>query len=608
MKKLSLEPLKVDEELQPTIESVVEPVLEPVVKAEKLPSLTERILYILQLDKKSLDPDEEIKRKFGVGALRAAASDNPDPQHRRIIPQNPQRKLLLSGMPSIYWPALSSSGLALKRVAGTKHLCEFKHSDDFMQLQYQFFNFLETHNTPALHNFLHMNPSHISTLVMLAYSATQVSDFNTAGDLIKRALYVFEKSLYGELKLLSALDCGRLRYEKYCNRAFFLALFLHCYLLQRRGCWRTAFEVSKLVLRLTQFDEPEGDKDDVNEDDPMGMLFQLDTLAIRSGEFKFVEDAYILFVEEKKFQYLDVSWSYSRALSLFMKEQEEAMKGNKKKGKKVNCELTSETLNELHRKSADLLRTAVSRFPVVLQRLFQKNDSVLRADLEFSGLVSNDLELLTDLYVFRSWSLWKSPEVIQWVNFSLEQTLLSSSASPSFELQVCVYRHVYLTDWLTTQQSATAEVASMSKYIPKHFLDKTTPWGQPYTQLADPLPPFDLKRPVVYVEPYDKYFKKLLLQKNPYVIVPLMLQNSKRDIDEELDEIDIYVNELPPDLQQLIKDSKKTENATSVSSILSDFVSSFLPWRSLGFGANYHDQKIVDIPGLAEFVADNTER
>lgn len=70
----------------------------------------------------------------------------------------------------------------------------------------------------------------------------------------------------------------RLEYKFLENRAFHIALLKYLYLSSNKGCHRTALEIAKVMLNL----EPE---------DPLAVLFVIDTLAIRANEYQWLIDA-----------------------------------------------------------------------------------------------------------------------------------------------------------------------------------------------------------------------------------------------------------------------------------------------------------------------------
>ena len=65
--------------------------------------------------------------------------------------------------------------------------------------------------------------------------------------LLERALYCFESTFHVSFNV--AMGNCRMSYRRHENRSFYIALFKHMLLIGQRGCYRTALEFAKLILR-----------------------------------------------------------------------------------------------------------------------------------------------------------------------------------------------------------------------------------------------------------------------------------------------------------------------------------------------------------------------
>eukprot|EP00794_Sanderia_malayensis_P018729 gene18729-20618_t len=100
---------------------------------------------------------------------------------------------------------------------------------------------------------LNKHPNHIDSLLQLSEICKINEDQQMATELIERALYIHERSFH-TLFSITKSNC-RLDYRRVENRSFFLALFRHMTYLGDRACYRTALEFCKLILGLDAEDQ-----------------------------------------------------------------------------------------------------------------------------------------------------------------------------------------------------------------------------------------------------------------------------------------------------------------------------------------------------------------
>ncbi|RKO90241.1 transcriptional repressor TCF25-domain-containing protein, partial [Blyttiomyces helicus] len=205
----------------------------------------------------------------------------------------------------------------------------------------------------------------------------------------ERALWTFERGFHSLFNV--ALGNCRLSYQQFENRGLHLALFRHIGYVARKGCWRTAFEYAKLLFSLDPVD------------DPLGTLLSIDFYALKAKEFTWILRAWREWNPPDDMLKVHPNWMYSRALAQW--EVESAH------GKD-------------HTESSHMLQQAIWIFPSVVPMLYEKcsvtDSRVTRETFEDEGRKGESdpqsvIKLMVELYVERSNSLWKVPEVLAWL-------------------------------------------------------------------------------------------------------------------------------------------------------------------------------------------------
>ncbi len=127
------------------------------------------------------------------------------------------------------------------------------------------------------------------------------------------------------------------------SRPFYLAVFRHLNFISRKGCWKSAFELSKVVLGLDY------------EHDPMAMLLLVDFYALKApGGLEWLVRAWDEWKVSKSLRLLP-NWMYSIALAKFLRLQEGSIKDEAKMDECVK-----------------LLHVAMAYFPSLLLQLLDK--------------------------------------------------------------------------------------------------------------------------------------------------------------------------------------------------------------------------------------------
>lgn len=229
-----------------------------------------------------------------------------------------------------------------------------------------------------------MYPYHIDSLIQMSQISLHNGDHQMAFELIERALYAFERGFHPLFHLTSGTV--RLEYARFENRAFHLAVFQYIQNLGRRGCWRTAFELTKLLLSL-------------DSADPLSALLTLDFYALKCREFDWFLRAY----DEKKTSLgLDLlpCFRFGVALATWMKEEEFERIKKRKTGSNSSLtpELEESVSDDPHEKSSLLLVDAILWFPNTVSAMLEKcgiSDSAVVNNIFFSYLGSGTYALLS---------------------------------------------------------------------------------------------------------------------------------------------------------------------------------------------------------------------
>lgn len=286
-----------------------------------------------------------------------------------------------------------------------------------------------------------MHSYHVDALLQVSELCKLSEDLAMAAEFVERALYSLESAFHPSFNLATA-QC-RLDYRKQQNRALFITLFKHlgfvggraCYrqvsrynlcchgmILRRKGLkklhenFRTSLEFCKFLLSL-------------DHSDPLAVILSMDFYALRAREYEWFVEFCNLWESSRNLTQLP-NVAYSLALAHFHL-------GNKAE-------------------ADDLLQSALVMFPAVLMPLLEKcsiqtDAKVLQSlqsklicekirenSAEFLSLprypysfikvmhhaffnsqaqasTPPALEKLQNLYVVRSFHLWKEADILPWL-------------------------------------------------------------------------------------------------------------------------------------------------------------------------------------------------
>jgi hypothetical protein len=313
---------------------------------------------LLVVEKRHLNPDTEIRRMFGAGAARDnGGGGGAGPRRGAGGRGGPlYRKTVLAASKDT-WPRFTKMGLQMNRdadadAAGAVGFA-FVHSKEYQRVQMRFLAAVQTLDPAQISHLLEAHPSHIDALLQLSEVMRMGGDTQMAADFVERALFCFEQAFHPAFNF-AAGEC-RLQYVTYANRGFFLALFRHIINVGNRGCWRTAFELTKLLLSLAP------------EEDPLAAVLMIDYYAVRSGQFAWLTRLAREWEDDHQ-----LSWLPNMAYSSAFARRELAL----------DQQTDDPAGSEAGLREADeLLTRAITRFPAVVPLLAGKCGAMLRPEV-----------------------------------------------------------------------------------------------------------------------------------------------------------------------------------------------------------------------------------
>ncbi|XP_014777953.1 transcription factor 25 [Octopus bimaculoides] len=341
---------------------------------------------IFNVEHRHLNPEYELKRLFGSRVIKSELTS------RRNRKGRPTPWL---STPKDNWPPYVKTGLSMSLVKtaddGSQQMFTFEHNHQYQEIQFKFYDAVESLNTNTIADILQDHPYHIDSLIQFSEICKNGEDLNRAKELIERALFSFEMSFHPLFSLTKG-NC-LLDFRRQENRAFYTALFKHIFYLGSKGCNRTALEYCKLLLSL----DP--------DNDPLCVLLFIDYYALRAEEFSFL----IRFYEEQE-PHKNLSQLPNFAFSVPLAMYHLAIQNN-----------------ESTEKADKRLQESLRMFPALLFSLLDKC-SVNPAGVVTSchlfteaqvGLPSG-LRQLIGLYTGQTWPCWKVMQNIQWLEKNVE--------------------------------------------------------------------------------------------------------------------------------------------------------------------------------------------
>lgn len=348
---------------------------------------------VLAIDPKHLKGENEMRRIFGSKVVdsfenqRNMPSSSRQVRGARRVAHNPRKTLLVS--PPSYWPPWDKS-ISMDLLEMKNGLNYFRYTCDpsVSHVQELFEAAKAANDLNAIAAILGKYPYHPESLLTFAELFKYSGEHQSSADAVEKCLFALECSWH---PLFSPLQGNyQLKFSHDTNKPLFTALFSHMKNLDRRGCHRSALEVCKFLLSL-------------DSDDPKGALFCIDYFALRSQQYKWLEQ----FAEEYQCDnslWLFPNFSFSLAIARFYLERDAASEGSDDADKST---------------SLDLMKQALMLHPMVLRKIVDKaplKDSSWTQILRnvFFGSAkpgSPSLEHMINIYVERHYIMWRFPEL-----------------------------------------------------------------------------------------------------------------------------------------------------------------------------------------------------
>ncbi|XP_072750891.1 ribosome quality control complex subunit TCF25 [Anoplolepis gracilipes] len=357
---------------------------------EPLPSCSNQVLEpqwvnqkskedILTIQHKHLNPYNELKRIFGSKTVQAERSKRRSRGHFGHL----KKTWLVYSRDN--WPPIGKSGLTMSldySIERNVQYFVYEHSTSYKQIQLKFLQAVESLNPENIISIINIHSYHVDALLQLAELCKLSEDLPMAAEFIERALYCLECAFHPSFNVTTA-QC-RLDYRKQQNRALFITLFKHLGFVGGRACYRTSLEFCKLLLSL----DPEGD--------PLAVVLAIDFYALRAKEYEWFIEFCNLWESSRNLTQLP-NIAYSLALTHFRLRN------------KDNADM--------------LLQNALIMFPGVLIPLLEKcsiqtEPKVMNHDFfnsQAQASTSSALEKLQNLYIMRSFHLWKETDILPWL-------------------------------------------------------------------------------------------------------------------------------------------------------------------------------------------------
>jgi tetratricopeptide (TPR) repeat protein len=177
-----------------------------------------------------------------------------------------------------------------------------------MQREYEIIR--NSNDINALFQFTQFNPEHVDSLYAVGEFLRLQGNYPDADNLIQRVIYIYEMAAGYELGefIKEPLLKKYIIYDA-TSTSFFMSLFKFMDILGKKGCYRTALEYNKFLLKI-------------NINDPTACMLCIDFNAISSKQYEFLLKfvQYFSYYVGLKNQsiYLMPNFTYSVALAKFL--------------------------------------------------------------------------------------------------------------------------------------------------------------------------------------------------------------------------------------------------------------------------------------------------
>ncbi len=262
----------------------------------------------------SLEAAVEMRRK--LGGTPTATLDAPrrgGRPHRRGGARG-GRQIIGEGERGDAWPrhvTPSSVGLRLEAYvsamygADDGHVCRLVASPAYERELAVLQGLCNVGHIEGVFDFVGGHPCHVDGLLIVS-DALAMSSGADAGEYCERALYVLERVIQTATGHAGWVGAGRLRlpYEEAGNRRMHLLLVRHLQGLVRRGCYRTALALGKVLWSLDPLV------------DPLAFLLVADFVALQADDLAWFDAVYGGIIQAEC-PWM-ANWHYSQALSYLL--------------------------------------------------------------------------------------------------------------------------------------------------------------------------------------------------------------------------------------------------------------------------------------------------
>ncbi|XP_023640195.1 transcription factor 25 [Capsella rubella] len=406
--------------------------------------------YVLEIDPKYLNLENELRRVYGSKALRSFESGTQGGGSSRLGRGGRRgvhhitKTVLIS--PKENWSRWDRSfSMEFLETKDGNNYFRYTHSSSYEQAQRAFQAAQAIHDLNGVASVLIHHPYHIESLITMADYFKFVGEHDMAADAIGKCLYGLERAWHPMFTPFQG-NC-RLEFNHETNKLFFKTLFTHMRNMDMRGCHRSALEVCKLLLSL-------------DTSDPVGALFCVDYFALRAEEYAWLEQ----FSEEYRDDnslWLFPNFSYSLAIARVYLEKMESSSSSK-----------ATHIDSLKSSSLDLMKQALKLHPTVLKKLVDKvplKDQAWTKILKHSYFRSDEskimsLDHLIKIYVERNYLIWRLPDI---------QKLLRSAAD--LVIESLEQDGTEAESWLCVRKEAFSAENNQYSHLATHDFSDSMP-------------------------------------------------------------------------------------------------------------------------------------
>lgn len=240
----------------------------------------------------------------------------------------------------------------------------------YAELQEAFDNLRNTGDPDHLAEFVRMNPFHTDAMFSIAELLRLQGDYKQVNQLLESIIFMYEDSFGYEVNIFEHDDVMISYDANEYSRTLFAALNRFMDVLGKKGCYKSAFEYNKVLIKLNPYD------------DPAGGLLSYDYNAISSQSYDALLDLPHKFgkqyykSDEFSLIYMP-NFAYSCALAKFLKIVQ-----NEDLGIPQYANVTEEDFKQAVKTDMDpleqnanvMLMHAILLFPSVIKELAEANE------------------------------------------------------------------------------------------------------------------------------------------------------------------------------------------------------------------------------------------